>query len=85
MPPAQARGWRFGTPPMRSLLADYGVPFMVIVWSGLGYAVAKPAPGGIPRRLQMPQVWEVKSTWSVAGVRFPALLSPHPSCHQFTS
>lgn len=42
---------------------------MVIAWSGLAYAVAKPAPGGVPRRVQMPNTWDVKTTWTVAGVR----------------
>ncbi len=42
---------------------------MVIAWSGLAYAEAKPAPGGVPRRVQMPNTWDVKTTWTVAGVR----------------
>lgn len=64
----QARSWRFGRGWLRSLLADYGVPLMVVVWSGLGYCIAKPSPGGIPRRVQLPNTWDVKGTWTVAGV-----------------
>ena len=37
--------------------------------SGLGYCIATPSPGGIPRRVQMPLTWDVKTTWTVAGVR----------------
>ena len=54
---------------MRSFLADYGVPLMVVAWSGLAYAIAKPSPGGLPRRVQMPNTWDVTTTWTVAGVR----------------
>lgn len=63
----QARSWRFGVRIMRSLLADYGVPLMVLLWSGLAYAVAAPSPEGIPRRTQLPQVWEVRTSWSTAA------------------
>jgi hypothetical protein len=65
----QARAWRFGRGWVRSFLADYGVPLMVVAWSGLAYAIAKPSPGGLPRRVQMPNTWDVKTTWTVAGVR----------------
>ena len=42
---------------------------MVVAWSGLAYAIAKPSPGGLPRRVQMPNTWDVTTTWTVAGVR----------------
>jgi hypothetical protein len=47
------------------------VPLMVVAWSGLAYAIAKPSPGGLPRRVQMPNTWDVTTTWTVAGVRTP--------------
>jgi hypothetical protein len=43
---------------MRGLLADYGVPLMVVAWSGLSFAVT-PAPG-VPRRVATPNTWQVR-------------------------
>ncbi|KAL5571491.1 hypothetical protein UlMin_021088 [Ulmus minor] len=40
----RARSWRYGTGLLRSFIADYGVPFMVLIWSALSFSV----PGGVP-------------------------------------
>lgn len=34
-----ADSWRFGVGVLRSLLALYGVPIMVVAWSGLSFAL----------------------------------------------
>lgn len=34
-----ARRWRFLTMPLRGVLEDYGAPLMVVMWTGLSYAV----------------------------------------------
>nr|AAD26598.1 putative anion exchange protein [Arabidopsis thaliana] len=36
----KARSWRYGTGWLRSLIADYGVPLMVLVWTGVSYIPA---------------------------------------------
>jgi len=55
---------------LRSFVADYGVPLMVIVWTALSYAVPKHVPESVPRRLVSPLPWEASSLqhWSVAKV-----------------
>lgn len=53
----KARSWRLGRSWLRGLLADYGVPLMVVLWSGVSFAVT-PAPG-VPRRVATPNTWEV--------------------------
>lgn len=53
----KARGWRLGRSWMRGLLADYGVPLMVVAWSGISFAVM-PAPH-VPRRVATPNTWQV--------------------------
>ena len=70
-----ARSWRFLTGPLRSFLADYGVVLSVVLWSCLSYAL-QGAPPGVPRRLALPNTWDVTTTWTVTGVRsvFPAPL-----------
>lgn len=40
---------------------------MVAVWSALSFAI-KGAPEGVPRRLALPNTWDVKETWTVAKV-----------------
>jgi len=49
-----------------------------VVWSCLSYAL-QGAPPGVPRRLALPNTWDVKKTWTVATVRTynppPPLLS----------
>eukprot|EP00803_Ostreobium_quekettii_P000286 evm.model.scf_766EXC.5 EVM.evm.TU.scf_766EXC.5 scf_766EXC:31132-40576(+) len=59
-----ARSWSFGKGWHRSLLADYGVPLMVVVWSGISYSISG-TPDGIPSRLSIPNTWDVKDTWKV--------------------
>ncbi|KAG4928686.1 hypothetical protein JHK85_055172 [Glycine max] len=53
----KARSWRYGTGWLRSLIADYGVPLMVLVWTGVSYIPAGSVPHGIPRRLFSPNPW----------------------------
>ena len=57
---------------MRSFFADYGVPLMVIAWSALSYAL-KGTPPGIPRRVLIPNTWDVSSNWSVVEVQLEAI------------
>lgn len=68
----RARAWRYGTGWSRSLIADYGVPIMVMAWTGLSYAVPNRVPSEVPRRLYSPLPWDVKSMhhWSVAKDMF---------------
>lgn len=61
----KARKWRFLFAPLRALLADYGVPLLVVVWTGLSYAVDYP---GVPARVQTPNTWDVKESWKVTTV-----------------
>ena len=61
----QGRRWRFLNSPLRAIAADYGVPILVIAWSGLSYALS--GPSGVPSRVSAPNTWSVTSTWSVAG------------------
>jgi hypothetical protein len=63
-----ARSWRFLNARLRGFLADYGVPLLVVVWAALSYAV-QGVPEGVPRRMRIPNTWEVKDTWTVAAVR----------------
>eukprot|EP00898_Chlorokybus_atmophyticus_P003913 jgi/Chlat1/4522/Chrsp29S00334 len=61
----QARRWRFGTSALRSLLADYGAPLAVLMWTLVSYAVTG-TPSGVPRRLPTPNIWESTRFWSTA-------------------
>ncbi|CAI9755622.1 unnamed protein product [Fraxinus pennsylvanica] len=63
----KARSWRYGTGWVRSFIADYGVPFMVVVWTVLSYSVPGNVPSGVPRRLVCPLPWESESLhhWTV--------------------
>lgn len=63
-----ARSWRFYNRALRGFFADYGVTLSVFVWSGLSYAL-QGGPQGVPRRLALPNTWDVRSTWTVANVR----------------
>ncbi|KAF6174063.1 hypothetical protein GIB67_020245, partial [Kingdonia uniflora] len=36
---------------LRSFVADYGVPLMVLVWTALSYSIPSKVPPGVPRRL----------------------------------
>ncbi|KAM2017150.1 hypothetical protein EV2_048470 [Malus domestica] len=53
----KARSWRYGTGWLRSFVADYGVPLMVLVWTGVSYIPTSSVPHGIPRRLFSPNPW----------------------------
>lgn len=63
----KARSWRYGTGWLRGLIADYGVPLMVLVWTGISYIPVNNVPRGIPRRLFSPNPWSAGaySNWTV--------------------
>lgn len=63
----KARSWRYGTGWLRGLIADYGVPFMVLVWTAVSYIPVNDVPRGIPRRLFSPNPWSAGaySNWTV--------------------
>ncbi|KAJ0254963.1 boron transporter 2 [Hirschfeldia incana] len=63
----KARSWRYGTGWLRSLIADYGVPLMVLVWTGVSYIPTGDVPKGIPRRLFSPSPWSpgAYENWTV--------------------
>lgn len=63
----KARSWRYGTGWLRSFIADYGVPLMVLVWTAVSYIPAKSVPDGIPRRLFSPNPWSpgAYENWTV--------------------
>ncbi|ONK66531.1 uncharacterized protein A4U43_C06F9160 [Asparagus officinalis] len=64
----RARSWRYGAGWLRSFIADYGVPLMVVVWTAMSYGMPSKVPSGVPRRLFSPLPWDSKSThhWTVA-------------------
>lgn len=55
---------------LRGLIADYGVPIMVLVWTAISYIPAHDVPKGIPRRLFSPNPWSpgAYSNWTVIKV-----------------
>ncbi|XP_071738368.1 boron transporter 1-like isoform X2 [Rutidosis leptorrhynchoides] len=63
----KARSWRYGSGWIRSLIADYGVPLMVLVWTAVSYAPSGSVPKGIPRRLFSPNPWSpgAYQNWTV--------------------
>ncbi|CAI9767801.1 unnamed protein product [Fraxinus pennsylvanica] len=63
----KARSWRYGTGWLRSLIADYGVPLMVLVWTAVTYIPSGSVPKGIPRRLFSPNPWSpgAYENWTV--------------------
>ncbi|KAK7385083.1 hypothetical protein VNO78_30790 [Psophocarpus tetragonolobus] len=63
----RARSWLYGTGWFRSFIADYGVPFMVVVWTALSFTIPSKLPSVVPRRLTLPLAWESKSLhhWTV--------------------
>ncbi|KAA8523055.1 hypothetical protein F0562_009478 [Nyssa sinensis] len=63
----RARSWKYGTGMLRSIIADYGVPFMVLVWTALSFSVPNKVPSGVPRRLFSPLPWQSASLhhWTV--------------------
>ena len=50
---------------VRSFLADYGVPLMVVVWSMMSFILESTMPDGLPRRLTLPNIWEDDALESV--------------------
>ncbi|KAM7475524.1 hypothetical protein LguiB_022767 [Lonicera macranthoides] len=63
----KARSWRYGSGWLRGLIADYGVPLMVLVWTAVSYIPVNNVPRGIPRRLFSPNPWSPNaySNWTV--------------------
>ncbi|CAI0629113.1 unnamed protein product [Linum tenue] len=63
----KARSWEYGTGWFRSIIADYGVPLVVMAWAALSLTVPRQVPEGIPRRLQTPLPWDPASMghWTV--------------------
>ncbi|XP_059642457.1 probable boron transporter 7 [Cornus florida] len=63
----RARSWHYGTGWLRSFIADYGVPLMVVLWTALSYSVPSKIPSGVPRRLVCPLPWDSESLyhWTV--------------------
>ncbi|XP_059290995.1 boron transporter 4-like [Lycium ferocissimum] len=63
----KARSWWYGTGWIRSFIADYGVPLMVLMWSVLSFIVPSEVPSGVPRTLYSPLPWESASLyhWTV--------------------
>jgi hypothetical protein len=59
-----ARSWRFGVGWARALLADYGVPLLVVAWTGVSYASSC-------NRVDTPDLWDddegALDSWSVAS------------------
>lgn len=55
---------------LQSLIADYGVPLMVIVWTAVSYIPSHTVPDGIPRRLFSPNPWSpgAYENWTVIKV-----------------
>ncbi|KAG2448914.1 hypothetical protein HYH02_006262 [Chlamydomonas schloesseri] len=71
----RARRWRFLNKSLRGLLADYGAPACVLVWTGISFALSPQADGaappGVPRRVSTGDVWggggSSTSGWRVAA------------------
>ncbi|KAE9591614.1 hypothetical protein Lal_00038688 [Lupinus albus] len=53
----KARSWRYGSGCLQGLIADYGVPLMILSWTAVSYIPAGNIPKGIPRRLFSPNPW----------------------------
>lgn len=60
-PDIMSAGW------LRGFIADYGVPLMVLVWTGISYIPSSNVPKGIPRRLFSPNPWSpgAYANWTV--------------------
>ncbi|XP_065849666.1 probable boron transporter 6 [Euphorbia lathyris] len=65
----KARSWPYGIGWLRSFIADYGVPLMVLLWSAMSYSVPSKLPTGVPRMLHSPLLWDSTSVyhWTVIG------------------
>ncbi|KAL5672383.1 hypothetical protein ACJX0J_016689, partial [Zea mays] len=63
----KARSWRYGAGWLRGFIADYGVPLMVLVWTGVSYIPYGNVPKAIPRRLFSPNPWSpgAYDNWTV--------------------
>ncbi|XP_073063276.1 boron transporter 1-like isoform X1 [Primulina eburnea] len=63
----KARSWLYGSGWLRSIIADYGVPLMVLAWTAVSYIPASTVPKGIPRRLMSPNPWSpgAYGNWTV--------------------
>ncbi|KAK7246222.1 hypothetical protein RIF29_41082 [Crotalaria pallida] len=63
----KARSWRYGSGWLRGLIADYGVPLMILSWTAVSYLPAGSIPKGIPRRLFSPNPWSpgAYENWTV--------------------
>ncbi|KAI3983052.1 hypothetical protein MKX01_035333 [Papaver californicum] len=72
----KARSWRYGSGWIRGIIADYGVPLMVLVWTAISYVPANNVPHGIPRRLFSPNPWSpgAYANWTVVKQRMIAVL-----------
>ncbi|KAL5074414.1 hypothetical protein RYX36_013398, partial [Vicia faba] len=77
----KARKWRYGTGGIRALVADYGVPMMVVLWTVISYAVPGKVPPTVPRRLFCPLPWDPASFyhWTVMKTLICGLLGLPPS------
>ncbi|KAF3778091.1 putative boron transporter 3 [Nymphaea thermarum] len=77
----KARSWRYGTGWLRGLVADYGVPLMVLLWTAISYIPARDIPRGIPRRLFSPNPWShgAYSNWTVIKTLLCGLIGVPPS------
>ncbi|KAE8723228.1 putative boron transporter 3 [Hibiscus syriacus] len=71
----KARSWRYGTGWLRSFIADYGVPLMVLIWTALSYIPTRDVPKGIPRRLFSPNPWSpgAYENWTVDMLNVPVV------------
>ncbi|XP_020208958.1 probable boron transporter 7 [Cajanus cajan] len=63
----RARTWKYGAGWLRGLIADYGVPMMLVIWTALSYTLPGKVPSAVPRRLICPLPWESASLyhWTV--------------------
>ncbi|KAK7402323.1 hypothetical protein VNO78_14502 [Psophocarpus tetragonolobus] len=72
----RARSWLYGTGWIRSFIADYGVPCMVVVWTALSFIVPSKVPSGVPRRLTSPLAWESTSLYHWTVIKEMGEVSP---------
>ncbi|KAF2303877.1 hypothetical protein GH714_024040 [Hevea brasiliensis] len=66
----KARSWRYGAGWLRSFIADYGVPLMVVLWTLMSYSVPNRVPSGVPRRLNCPLLWDSISVYHWTVIKF---------------
>ncbi|KAL1831592.1 hypothetical protein ACET3Z_001243 [Daucus carota] len=59
------RSSQFGPGWVRSLMTDYGVPFLIVKWTAFTDLVPEKAPAGVPRRLRIPLPQYGNSSYSV--------------------